>query len=95
MSATFLMEFDNEVESCSWNCLGDEVRSRPRCGPSRLETDERSSDSEHEVRIGDFGSSKFEAVGLIQTIAPETLLYMAPELYETDYDNKVDVYSFA
>jgi hypothetical protein len=43
LGVSSLVELDSEVKSCSWNCLGDEVRSRMRCGPSRFETDERSS----------------------------------------------------
>jgi serine/threonine protein kinase len=51
-------------------------------------------DEAHRIRIGDFGSSRFLSVGITQTANAGTPLYMAPEQYETDYDEKVDVYSF-
>jgi serine/threonine protein kinase len=50
-------------------------------------------DGEHRTRIADFGSSRFSGVGT-QTRNVGTPLYSAPEQYETEYDEKVDVYSF-
>jgi serine/threonine protein kinase len=52
-------------------------------------------DDEHNVKISDFGSSRFiDKVDVTMTNAKGTPLYMAPEAWNVHYDNKVDVYSF-
>jgi serine/threonine protein kinase len=50
-------------------------------------------DDNHRVRICDFGSSREFEAGVTMT-KTGTLLYMAPEVDEGHYDEKVDVYSF-
>jgi serine/threonine protein kinase len=50
-------------------------------------------DDDHNVKISDFGSSRIYQVDVTLTGAG-TPLYMAPEVLEGHYDQKVDVYSF-
>jgi hypothetical protein len=54
-------------------------------------------DDEHQVKIGGFGRSKFDDADLQmkQTSSLSTSLYQAPEMWEYEYTNSVDVYSFA
>jgi serine/threonine protein kinase len=52
-------------------------------------------DEEHLVRICDFGLSKLEALELTLTKEVGTSLYMASEMSEDEYTNKIDVFSFA
>jgi serine/threonine protein kinase len=56
-------------------------------------------DQNFEVRVGDLGSSRFTDLKQTLTGAVGTPFYMAPEIAsaegEMDYDEKVDVFSFA
>jgi serine/threonine protein kinase len=54
-------------------------------------------DRNFEPRIADFGSCKFSSAAqtLKKTAGTGTPLYMAPEAYGEDYDQSVDIYSFA
>jgi serine/threonine protein kinase len=54
-------------------------------------------DKNFEIRITDFGSSKFSSPteSIIKTRGLGTPLYMAPEAIEDKYDGAVDVFSFA
>jgi serine/threonine protein kinase len=52
-------------------------------------------DENHNSRLIDFGSSRFEDAQVTQTMGVGTFLYMAPEQYSTDFTNKIDVYAFS
>jgi serine/threonine protein kinase len=53
-------------------------------------------DPDHRPRISDFGSSRDQSLSLTLTRGVGTPFYMAPELFDRDdYNEKVDVYSFA
>ena len=54
-------------------------------------------DENMEPKIADFGLSKFVQKGqtVFHTIRGGTPAFMAPEIYEDDYNFKVDVYAFA
>jgi serine/threonine protein kinase len=52
-------------------------------------------DDEHQALIGDFGSSRLEDLAIMFTKNVSMPLYMAPEMSEDNYTNKVDVFSFA
>jgi serine/threonine protein kinase len=58
-----------------------------------LKTNNILLNSEHFAFIANFGSGSFEDLGITQTSAVGTLLYITPEQYSEDYEPKVDVYS--
>jgi serine/threonine protein kinase len=52
-------------------------------------------DDKNEIRVADFGSARFSNVQATLTSAVGTPWYMAPEVGEGDYDQSVDLFSFA
>jgi serine/threonine protein kinase len=50
--------------------------------------------AEHLPLVADFSSSQLEDLSLTQTSGAGTPHYMTPEQYDSEYDNKVDVYSY-